>query len=84
MPKLSAAAFRLRSSIADVAAAQAQIWSPLLIVHGSSDDAVPIRFAERLFALASPRKQFIRVDGGGPLALGSRIEVLAWIDRTLE
>ena len=60
----------------------ARVVAPLLIVHGTRDDAVPIRLAEKLFALAHEPKDFIRVEGGGHLALGMRIpEVLAWIDR---
>jgi uncharacterized protein len=60
----------------------ARVFAPLLIVHGTRDDAVPIRLAEKLFALAHEPKDFIRVEGGGHLALGMRIpEVLAWIDR---
>lgn len=62
----------------------ARVSAPLLIVHGTRDDAVPIRLAEKLFALARGPKDFIRVEGGGHLALGLRIpQVLAWIDRTL-
>jgi len=70
-------AFRSDERIAEVAA-------PLLVVHGDRDDAVPIRFGERLFALAHEPKTFIRVEGGGHLALGERVpEVLDWIARTL-
>jgi fermentation-respiration switch protein FrsA (DUF1100 family) len=62
----------------------ANVAAPLLIVHGSADNVVPIRFGERLFALANSPKQFIRVDGAGHLALGERIpEVLAWIERSV-
>src|SRR6202012_5196968 len=42
---------------------------PLLMVHGSADRIIPLRFAERLFALAPEPKQFIRVDGAGHLAM---------------
>ena len=60
----------------------ARVSAPLLIVHGTCDDPVPIRLAERLFALAHEPKDFIRVEGGVHLALGTRIpHVLAWIDR---
>jgi uncharacterized protein len=62
----------------------ASVVAPLLIVHGTSDEVIPIRLAEKLFALATAPKDFIRVEGGGHLALGLRIpQVLAWIDRTL-
>ena len=67
--------FRSDARIASVAA-------PLLIVHGTRDEVIPIRLAEKLFALAKAPKDFIRVEGGGHLALGLRIpQVLAWIDR---
>jgi fermentation-respiration switch protein FrsA (DUF1100 family) len=59
-----------------------RVTAPLLIVHGTRDDVIPIRFAEKLFALAKVPKDFLRVEGAGHLALGQRIpEVLAWIDR---
>jgi fermentation-respiration switch protein FrsA (DUF1100 family) len=60
----------------------ARVVAPLLIVHGTKDEVIPIRLADKLFALARTPKDFIRVEGGGHLALGQRIpQVLAWIDR---
>jgi uncharacterized protein len=57
------------------------VHAPLLIVHGEADRVTPIRFAEKLHALANEPKRFIRVEGAGHLALGEAIpEVLAWID----
>jgi uncharacterized protein len=45
---------------------------------------VPVRFGEKLFALANPPKAFWRVEGAGHLALGERLaDVLDWIDRTV-
>jgi uncharacterized protein len=41
------------------------IHVPLLIIHGALDDVVPIRFGERLFALANEPKRFIRYDRAG-------------------
>lgn len=38
---------------------------PLLIMHGGRDPAIPIRFGERLFALANEPKQFVRFPEGG-------------------
>jgi fermentation-respiration switch protein FrsA (DUF1100 family) len=38
---------------------------PLLVMHGALDDVVPIRFGERLFALANEPKRFIRYDKAG-------------------
>jgi len=58
-----------------------KVRAPTLMIHGSSDTTVPIRFGEKLFALAKEPKRFIRVDGEGHLALGLVIpEVLQWID----
>jgi len=58
--------------------------APLLIVHGSRDFVIPIRFARRLFALAREPKTFVEVPGAGHLALGLRVpQTLAWIDDAL-
>jgi fermentation-respiration switch protein FrsA (DUF1100 family) len=60
-----------------------KISAPVLIVHGTADRTIPIRFGERLFALANEPKDFIRIEGGGHPALEPVIaQVLAWIDRT--
>ena len=42
-----------------------KVHVPLLIMHGARDDVIPIRFGERLFALANEPKRFIRYDKGG-------------------
>jgi fermentation-respiration switch protein FrsA (DUF1100 family) len=42
-----------------------RVSAPLLILHGTSDDTIPIAFGERLFALAHEPKQFVRFGGGG-------------------
>lgn len=39
-----------------------QIHAPLLMLHGSRDDTVPIRLGERLFAAANPPKQWLVVE----------------------
>jgi uncharacterized protein len=58
------------------------VSAPTLIVHGTKDTVVPIRFGEKLFALAGPPKEFWRVEGAVHLALGERFaEALDWIDR---
>jgi uncharacterized protein len=58
--------------------------APTLMVHGTKDPVVPIRFGEKLFALAKPPKEFWRVDGAGHLAMGERLaETLDWITRTV-
>jgi fermentation-respiration switch protein FrsA (DUF1100 family) len=43
----------------------ARVAVPLLIMHGERDPAIPIRFGERLFALANEPKQFVRFPEGG-------------------
>ena len=43
----------------------ARVTVPVLIMHGSDDPAIPIRFGERLYALAHEPKRFVRFDGGG-------------------
>ena len=43
----------------------ARVTAPLLIMHGARDPAIPIRFGERLFALAHEPKQFVRFAEGG-------------------
>lgn len=58
------------------------VSAPTLIVHGTKDAVVPIRFGEKLFALANPPKEFWRVEGGVHLALGERLaDTLDWIAR---
>ncbi len=42
-----------------------EVKVPLLIMHGESDPAIPIRFGERLFGMANEPKQFVRFPGGG-------------------
>ena len=43
----------------------ARVNVPLLVMHGTSDRAIPIALSERLFALAHEPKQFVRFPGGG-------------------
>jgi uncharacterized protein len=43
----------------------ARVSVPLLILHGTDDPAIPIRFGERLFSLAREPRQFVRFPGGG-------------------
>lgn len=42
-----------------------RVTSPLLIMHGTDDHAIPLQFGERLFAMAHEPKQFVRLRGGG-------------------
>jgi fermentation-respiration switch protein FrsA (DUF1100 family) len=41
------------------------VSAPILIMHGTSDDVIPLRLGERLFALAHEPKQLVRFPGGG-------------------
>ncbi len=60
------------------------VSAPTLVVHGTKDRVVPIRFGEKLFALANPPKEFWRVEGGAHLALGERFaDTLDWIAQTV-
>ena len=43
----------------------ARVRVPLLAMHGARDATIPIAFGERLFALASEPKQFVRFPEGG-------------------
>lgn len=43
----------------------ARVKGRLLFMHGARDAAIPIVFGERLFALASEPKQFVRFPDGG-------------------
>ena len=42
-----------------------RIRVPLLVVHGALDPTIPVRFGERLFALANEPKRFVRLARGG-------------------
>ena len=58
--------------------------APMLMVHGTKDRVVPMRFGEKLFALAKPPKDFWRVEGAGHLAMRERLaDTLDWITRTV-
>jgi uncharacterized protein len=43
----------------------AAVTAPLLVMHGGHDSTVPIRFGERLFALAHEPKELVRFPEGG-------------------
>ena len=43
----------------------ARVTAPLLVMHGGRDATIPIRFGERLFALANEPKQFVRFAEAG-------------------
>ena len=42
-----------------------QIHAPLLMLHGSQDNTIPIALGEKLFAAANAPKQWLRIEGGG-------------------
>jgi fermentation-respiration switch protein FrsA (DUF1100 family) len=46
-----------------------RVSAPLLVLHGERDTIVPIRFAEKLFALAREPKRFVRFPQGGHVNL---------------
>lgn len=61
-----------------------KVAAPTLMIHGTADATIPIRFAEKLFARANEPKEFVRVHDAGHLALGSIVpQVLHWIDETM-
>jgi uncharacterized protein len=65
----------------------AAIEAPLLMLHGDRDVIIPIAYGERLFALASEPKRFVRFPGGGHEDLdqfGAFAAVQAFLDDRLE
>lgn len=46
-----------------------RVHAPLLVLHGARDAIVPIRFGERLFALANEPKRFVRLPMGNHVDL---------------
>ncbi len=42
-----------------------RVKAPLLFLHGTHDNVVPLSFGERLFALANEPKRMVRFPGGG-------------------
>ncbi len=46
-----------------------KVTAPLLVLHGERDAVVPIRFGERLFALANEPKRMVRFPQGGHVDL---------------
>lgn len=46
-----------------------RVHAPLLVLHGVADRIVPIRFGERLFALANEPKRFVRFPDGNHVDL---------------
>jgi hypothetical protein len=46
-----------------------KVKAPVLVLHGERDRIVPIRFGERLFALANEPKRMLRFPNGGHVDL---------------
>ncbi len=46
-----------------------RVTAPLLVLHGERDRVVPIRFGEKLFALANQPKRMVRFPDGGHVNL---------------
>ena len=42
-----------------------KVTAPVLIIHGERDDVIPIASAERLYALITAPKRFLRIAGAG-------------------
>jgi hypothetical protein len=60
----------------------AAVTAPVLVLHGTDDNVVPIRFGERLYALIRSPKRFVRIDRGGHEgldALGALSEARAFL-----
>jgi fermentation-respiration switch protein FrsA (DUF1100 family) len=49
-----------------------KVSAPVLLLHGDRDTVVPIESGERLYALITAPKRFVRIAGGGHNDLGAR------------
>jgi fermentation-respiration switch protein FrsA (DUF1100 family) len=61
-----------------------RVKAPLLVLHGEMDGIVPVRFGEKLFALANEPKQIVRFPSGGHVNLddhGAPHAVRAFLNR---
>ena len=59
------------------------VKAPLLVLHGEMDSIVPVRFGEKLFALANEPKQMVRFPSGGHVNLddhGAAAPVRTFLD----
>ena len=50
----------------------AKVTAPVLVLHGDRDDIVPIALGERLYAMISAPKRFVRFRGVGHNDLGAQ------------
>lgn len=66
--------------------------TPLLVIHGTDDQAIPYRFGEKIFELAANPKNFIKVEGGRHTDAMSearhgkkyQIQFMEWLNRALK
>jgi fermentation-respiration switch protein FrsA (DUF1100 family) len=61
-----------------------RVTAPVLIIHGTDDQVVPIRFGERLYSLIQSEKRFVRLDAAGHDGLdrfGALKEALAFLSQ---
>ena len=62
------------------------VHAPLLVIHGTADGTIPVRFGEKLFALANEPKQFVAISEGGHmlmLAPGVSEQIHQWLAAAL-
>lgn len=76
-PLVSIAAPLLPGAQADPVAGIGALQVPLLIVHGTADEVIPIKHSEQLVAAAPPGTRFIRVEGARHMESLSRADVQA-------
>lgn len=65
----------------------ADIDAPLLIIHGSEDEVIPIHFGERLFDFAVEPKTFVKIEGAAHYNLyerGAPLHVLEFLSTISE
>ena len=70
----------------DSAARIGHVSAPILVLHGELDSTVPVRFGEKLFALAPDPKHFIRLPGAGHVLLllpGVSDQIHTWLEAAL-
>jgi fermentation-respiration switch protein FrsA (DUF1100 family) len=67
--------------------AMPHIQVPVLILHGTADRVVPIRYGERLSRLGGDNVSFIPVEGAGHVVFGLKpvqAKVMDWLAKTLQ
>jgi len=74
-PLVPVATLMLPGAQADPVAALSAVRVPLLLVHGTADEVIPLKHGEQLAAAAPPGSQFIRVDGARHMESLTRADV---------